>query len=137
MLHLLFLWMKPHLPYLCNSKIQKMKRVAIPIVNNKLSENFGECNYYTIFEIDNKINSAKTSLLPNGISAADLPRWLKSEGVTDVITFRINRQIVNLFVAEKINLFLGIPIDSPENIIDDYLQGKLTSDKRIIAELTQ
>ena len=114
-----------------------MKRVAIPIVNNKLSENFGECNYYTIFEIGNKINSAKTSLLPNGISAADLPRWLKSEGVTDVITFRINRQIVNLFVAEKINLFLGIPIDSPENIIDDYLQGKLISDKRIIAELTQ
>lgn len=114
-----------------------MKRVAIPVVNNKLSENFGECNYYTIFEIDNKVNSAKTSILPNSISAADLPRWLKSEGVTDVITFRINRQIVNLFVAEKINLFLGIPIDSPENIIDDYLQGKLISDKRIIAELTQ
>lgn len=114
-----------------------MKRVAIPIVNNKLSENFGECNYYTIFEIDRKINSAKTSLLPNGINSFDLPRWLKGEGVTDVVTYKINRQVVNLFVAEKINLFLGIPIDSPEKIIDDYLQGKLVSDKRIIAELTQ
>jgi hypothetical protein len=40
-------------------------------------------------------------------------------------------------VAEKINLFLGIPISSPEKIIDDYLQGKLVSDKRIIEELTQ
>jgi predicted Fe-Mo cluster-binding NifX family protein len=114
-----------------------MKRVAIPIVNNKLSENFGECNYYTIFEIDRKINSTKTSLLPNGINSFDLPRWLKGEGVTDVVTYKINRQVVNLFVAEKINLFLGIPIDSPEKIIDDYLQGKLVSDKRIIAELTQ
>lgn len=137
MLHLLFLCMKPHIPYLCSSKIQKMKRVAIPIVNNKLSENFGECNYYTIFEIDRKINSTKTSLLPNGINSFDLPRWLKGEGVTDVVTYKINRQVVNLFVAEKINLFLGIPIDSPEKIIDDYLQGKLVSDKRIIAELTQ
>ena len=113
-----------------------MKRVAIPISNNKLSENFGECNYYTIFEIDKKINSTKTSLLPNGIETAGLPGWLKSEGVTDVITYRINRQIVNLFVTEKINLFLGIPINSPENIIDDYLQGKLISDKKIIEELT-
>ncbi len=114
-----------------------MKRVAIPIVNNKLSENFGECNYYTIFEVDKKINSTKTTLLPDGIDVADLPQWLKGEGITDVITYKINRQIVNLFVAEKINLFLGIPIDSPENIINDYLQGKLVSDKKIIAELTQ
>jgi predicted Fe-Mo cluster-binding NifX family protein len=114
-----------------------MKRIAIPIVNNKLSENFGECNYYTVFEVGNKINSTKTTLLPDGINSADLPRWLKGEGVTDVVTYKINRQIVNLFVAEKINLFLGIPIDTPEKIIDDYLQGKLISDKKIIAELTQ
>ena len=114
-----------------------MKRIAIPIVNNKLSENFGECNYYTIFEVGKKINSTKTTLLPDGIEAENLPQWLKSEGITDVITYKINKQIVNLFVAEKINLFLGIPIDAPEKIIDDYLQGKLISDKRIIAELTQ
>ncbi|HPE76658.1 MAG TPA: NifB/NifX family molybdenum-iron cluster-binding protein [Draconibacterium sp.] len=114
-----------------------MKRIAIPIVNNKLSENFGECNYYTIFEVGKKINSTKTTLLPDGIDAENLPHWLKGEGITDVITYKINKQIVNLFVAEKINLFLGIPIETPEKIIDDYLQGKLTSDKRIIAELTQ
>lgn len=114
-----------------------MKRVAIPILNNKLSENFGECNYYTIFEIDKKINSAQKGILPEGIDSVDLPRWLKGEGVTDIITYKINRQLVNVFAAEKINLFLGIPIDSPEKIIDDYLQGKLVSDKKIIEELTQ
>jgi predicted Fe-Mo cluster-binding NifX family protein len=114
-----------------------MKRVAIPIVNEQLSENFGECNYYTIFEVDKKIESTKSTYLPAGISALELPSWLKGEGVTDVITFKINRRIINLFAAEKINLFLGIPIATPENIIDDYLQGKLVSDKRIIAELTQ
>ena len=114
-----------------------MKRIAIPIVNNKLSENFGECNYYTIFEVEKAIESTKTTLLPNGIEIGELPRWLKGEGITDVITYKINRQIVNLFVAEKINLFLGIPIDTPEKIIDDYMQGKLVSDKRIIAEITK
>jgi predicted Fe-Mo cluster-binding NifX family protein len=115
----------------------KMKRVAIPIINNQLSENFGECNYYTIFDVDKKIESTKNALLPEGIDVLQLPHWLKGEGITDIITYKVNRRIVNLFVAEKINLFLGITIDIPEKIIDDYLQGKLVSDKRIIAELTQ
>jgi len=114
-----------------------MKRVAIPIVNNQLSENFGECNYYTIFEIDKKIKSAKTTLLPDSITLQELPSWLKKEGVTDVVTYKVNRLIINLFVAEKINLFLGIAIDTPEKIIDDYMQGKLVSDGKIILELTQ
>ena len=114
-----------------------MKRVAIPIVNNKLSENFGECNYYTIFEIDKKIKSSKTTLLPDGIKLQELPVWLKNEGVTDVITYKVNRLIMNLFVAEKINLFLGIAIDTTEKIIDDYMQGKLVSDGKIISELIQ
>jgi predicted Fe-Mo cluster-binding NifX family protein len=114
-----------------------MKRVAIPIVNNQLSENFGECNYYTIFKVGKKVESAKTALLPSGIDMFSLPRWLKGEGITDVITYKINREIINLFVSEKINLFLGIPIGTPEKIMDDYMQGKLVSDKKIIAELTQ
>lgn len=114
-----------------------MKRVAIPIANNQLSENFGECNYYTVFEIDKEVISTKKFLLPANIDVYELPRWLKGEGITDIITYKINRRIINLFVAEKINLFLGIPIGSPENIIDDYLRGKLVSDKRIVAELIQ
>jgi predicted Fe-Mo cluster-binding NifX family protein len=114
-----------------------MKRIAIPMANDQLSENFGECNYYTIFEFDNNIKSTKTTYLPAGIDSIELPSWLKGEGITDVITYKINRKIITLFAAEKINLFLGIPISSPEKIIDDYLQGKLVSDKRIIAELTQ
>jgi predicted Fe-Mo cluster-binding NifX family protein len=106
-------------------------------MNNQLSENFGECNYYVVFEVDKKIKSSKTTLLPAGINVRDLPRWLKDEGISDVITYKVNRSIINLFVAEKINLFLGIPISSPEKIIDDYMQGKLVSDKKIIEELTQ
>ena len=113
-----------------------MKRVAIPIANEKLSENFGECNYYNIYEIDKRITGKKTALLPAGLTLTDLPGWLKSEGITDVITYRVNREIIKLFASKKVNLFIGIPINSPEKLIDDYLQGKLESDKKIIAELT-
>ncbi len=113
-----------------------MKRVAIPIANEQLSENFGECNYYNIYEIDKRITGKKTALLPAGLALADLPGWLKNEGITDVITYRVNREIIKLFASKKVNLFVGIPINSPEKLIDDYLQGKLESDKKVIAELT-
>jgi predicted Fe-Mo cluster-binding NifX family protein len=113
-----------------------MKRVAIPIANKKLSENFGECNHYVIYEIDRKITGIKTALLPAGLELTDLPEWLKKEGITDVITHRVNRAIIKLFAANKVNLFVGVPLNTSENLIDDYLQGKLESDNKIIAELT-
>ena len=112
-----------------------MKRIAIPIANGLLSENFGECNYYEVFEVDKAIESTKTAFLPDNIIIDELPSWLNSEGITDVITHRIDRRIIGLFASEKINLFVGIPIEAPERIIDDYLQGKLESDKKVIAEL--
>jgi len=112
-----------------------MKRIAIPIFNQLLSENFGECNYYEVYEVDKRVISVKKSFLPTEISVSELPSWLKSEGITDIVTHKINRNIINLFAAEKVNLFVGIAVLSPGRIIDDYLQGKLESDKRVIEAL--
>ena len=114
-----------------------MKRVAIPIFNDQLSEYFGECNYCQIFEVDNKILNKKLVEMPDGIVVTDLPGWLVKLGVTDVIAYKVNRQIISLFASKKVNLFVGIPQQNPEKLIDDYLNGKLESDKKIIAELTQ
>lgn len=114
-----------------------MKRVAIPTFNDHLSEYFGECSYYQIFEIDNKILSKKNVELPVGIEVTDLPGWLEKQGVTDIIAYKVNRQIISLFASKKVNLFVGIPQQNPEKLIDDYLNGKLESDKKIIAELIQ
>ncbi len=114
-----------------------MKRVAIPVVNKRLSEYFGECNHYEIFEIDKKITGKKTAQMPNGIALAELPNWIENQGITDVIAYKVNREIITLFASKKVNLFIGIPMDSPENLIHDYLNGKLESDKKIIAEITK
>ncbi len=114
-----------------------MKRVAIPIFNDHLSEYFGECSYYQIFEIGNKIVNKKFVELPVGVSITDIPGWLEKQGVTDIIAYKVNRQIISLFASKKVNLFVGIPQLNPEKLIEDYMNGKLESDKKIIAELTQ
>lgn len=112
------------------------KRVAIPVTNEQLSENFGECSHYEIFEIDgNKVDRQEANF-PAGTVATELPVWLEEKGITDVITFKVNPKIINLFVSKKVNLFVGVPMDSPQKLIEDYMQGKLESDEKIIQEIT-
>lgn len=113
-----------------------MRRVAIPISKNELSEFFGECNYYEIFEIDKKVINRKLVEIPLGMDISELPKWLKTQGVSDVIAYKVKKEIITLFASNKVNLFVGITKKSPQNLINDYLQGKLESDKNIIEEIT-
>lgn len=112
-----------------------MKKVAIPVANDKLSEHFGACSYYEVFEIDGEHVRRNTFEMPSVVSVTELPLWLEEQGITDVITHRIKKEIIALFAAKKINLFVGASLKSTEELIDDYLQGKLESDKEIIQEI--
>lgn len=113
-----------------------MKRVAIPILEEKLSEYFGQCSHYEIFEIDGqKISRHNIDMAPDK-HRGDLPEWTLSKGITDIIVHKVDKQIISRFLANKINLFVGVEINSPQLLIEDYLNGKLTSNKNIIKEIT-
>lgn len=113
-----------------------MRRVAIPISKNELSEFFGECNHYEIFEIEKDIVNRKLIEIPSNMDITELPKWLKNQGVSDVIAYKVNKKIITLFASNKVNLFVGVAKKLPQDLIDDYLQGKLESDKNIIEEIT-
>jgi len=114
-----------------------MKRVAIPVVNEKLSEFFGQCDHYEIFEIDGKkITRHNVNVAPM-TALADLPTWTETQNITDVIVHKVDKRIISLFLAHKINLFVGVGVDTPQNLIEDYLNGKLTSNSSIINEITK
>lgn len=113
-----------------------MKRVAIPIADDKLSENFGGCNFYGIYEIEEgKVNNS-THEVPAVDAVDELPKWLEQRGITDVIVFKIKKEIISLFASKKINLFVGINRDTPDKLIEAYLNGNLESNEKIIQEIT-
>lgn len=114
-----------------------MKRVAIPVINDQLSEFFGTCNHYEIFEIEKKVLRNYELQIPAETDIMELPGWLEKNGVTDVVAFRVNKKIMSLFASRKVNLFVGVSVDTPKHLIEKYMQGRLESDKRIIAEITQ
>ncbi|MCF8298000.1 MAG: hypothetical protein K9J13_10685 [Saprospiraceae bacterium] len=112
-----------------------MKRVAIPIVNNKLSESFGQCSHYEIFEIDDADVKSYAIEIPQINDIAQLPEWASKQGITDIIAYEIDKSIINLFVKFKINLFVGIAIKSTALLIEDYIKGSLKSDDKIISKI--
>ena len=112
-----------------------MKRVAIPVNDGKLSEHFGRCSHYKIFEIDGASVGEQEYSLPEVDSIGELPAWASGKGITDIITHRIDRQIIMLFGKFKINLFVGVPIDTPENLINEYLNERIVSNSTIITEI--
>ncbi len=112
-----------------------MKRVAIPVVSGKLSKYFAQCNHYEIFEIDGLDIKRDEIRVPSAKEIDMLLPWVSSQSITDVITYKVDKRILELFTNYKINLYVGIKIDSPREIIQDYLNGTLKSDKNIIAEI--
>ncbi|NQU88595.1 MAG: hypothetical protein HQ541_22850 [Mariniphaga sp.] len=114
-----------------------MKKIAIPVIEGKLSQYFGQCSHYLIYEIEGD-EIVKTELeIPVSYDLSEIPEWAAKQGITDIITYKIDQQIISKFINNKINLFIGVPFDTPQNLIDDYLNGRLISDEKIIKEITE
>lgn len=112
-----------------------MKRVAIPVTNGRLSEYFGECSEYEVFEMDNASIRKMVLQIPDNRDITTLPDWAARKGITDIITYKVDKRILSLFIKNKINFFIGVPVDEAENIINDYRDGSLKSDDKIIREI--
>ena len=103
-------------------------KIAIPVTGDLLSDKFGECSHYIIYEIINKKIVSKKSEVPPIKTVDKLANWAEGAGITDVIVNNINSCYLNYFSDTKINLFVGVKQNAPEILIEEYLNGTLQSD---------
>ena len=114
-----------------------MKRVAIPMKNEMLSEQFGACTYYKVYDIiGDRIRDWRLEL-PVISEIRDLPAWISANGITDLITHRVERSILTLFNVYKINLYIGVRTDDPDRLVREFIKGRMVSDKSIINEIIE
>ncbi|MBN1984692.1 MAG: hypothetical protein JW761_00245 [Prolixibacteraceae bacterium] len=114
-----------------------MKKIAIPVSNGKLSEYLEKCDYLQIFNIGSENSLSEKIEKPVCTDITKLPEWAAGEGITDVIAFKTDKRIICLFALFRINLFVGIPPETPLALLKDYINGKLMSDERIINEIME
>lgn len=104
-----------------------MTKVVIPVSGNFLSEKFNDCTYYQIVEIDNGATVSRTEGIPSELFLHKLPLLVQQYGITDVIAHRIDKASLNFISDTKVNLFVGVNISSPDQLIEEYLEGTLKS----------
>lgn len=102
-----------------------MKKIALPIKENRLSPHFGNCSYFRIFSIENDI-VVKEEIIPAPPHQPDsVPIWLAEKGVSDVIAAGIGIKAIKILTRHKISVFAGVKAKEPEVLIQEYLDGTL------------
>lgn len=106
-----------------------MNKIAIPVVNGQLNCHFGHTQQFYVYEIGNNSIIKELILTPPPHEPGLFPQWLSEIGVTDIIAGGMGRKAIALFNLKKINVFIGVPVKPPKELVIDYLDRTLeTSD---------
>ncbi len=90
-----------------------MQKIAIPVLDNKLNPHFETSLLFNIYIVEDQ-SVVKEYLIPVSSQMSEsLPLWLAKNGVTDVITNTIGSNQINLFNKNKINVFVGVKLETP------------------------
>ncbi len=102
------------------------KVIAIPVENGVLCAHFGHCERFAIVEVtDGNIEKISEHLPPEHVPGL-YPRWIAQFGVSDVIAGGMGQKAIMLFQEQNINAFVGAPVKTPEELVRDFLDNKLT-----------
>ncbi len=102
-------------------------RIAVPVVNGKLSAHFGHCETFALIDADPQ---AKSILQREDVAAPPhepglLPGWLAERGANVIIAGGIGGRAQSLFVERGISVVAGAPAETPERLASAYLAGTL------------
>jgi predicted Fe-Mo cluster-binding NifX family protein len=102
-------------------------RIAIPVTNGRLSAHFGHCEQFAIIDVDTNIKRIKSQHLvtPPAHEPGILPKWLSGICIDLVIAGGMGQKALQLFKQNDIDLVIGAPDNTPQELVIQYLTGQL------------
>ncbi|MFW6153593.1 MAG: iron-sulfur cluster carrier protein MrpORP [Planctomycetota bacterium] len=115
-----------------NEESRPMK-MAIPIVQGRLSLHFGHCEQFALVDVDtdNRSVTGVDYVTPPAHEPGVLPRWLGEQGADVIITGGMGQRAQGLFARQGITVVVGAPVDTPEAVAAAYLDGTLEAGENI------
>jgi len=101
------------------------KIIVIPVENGVLCTHFGHCQAFAIVNVENNIITEIKEVIPPEHVPGLYPRWIADNGASDVIAGGMGPMAVNLFNEAGVNVFVGAPVDTPTNLVKNFLANKL------------
>jgi ATP-binding protein involved in chromosome partitioning len=103
-------------------------RIAVPVAQGKLAMHFGHCEAFALVDVDKetKAITGSRALPAPPHQPGLLPRWLAEQGAHVIIAGGMGRRALDLFAESGIEVVVGAPASSPEELAAAYLEGTLT-----------
>jgi len=102
---------------------------ALPLVGGQLSMHFGHCDEFALIDVDESTKKItnKTVLKSPEHEPGLLPRWLHENGANLIIAGGMGQRAQTLFAQNGIKVVYGASVDTPENLVNSFLQGTLVT----------
>ena len=101
-------------------------RVALAVDNNMITEHFGHCEYFVVYEVENKeIKGSEILKNPPHVKGA-LPKFLKDNLVDVVITGNIGKMAIDLLNNLGIQCLRGVNGELVD-VINAFVNETLTT----------
>jgi len=102
-------------------------KIAIPLAAGRLSLHFGHCDQFAIIDVDPESNEilGREDLASPPHEPGLLPRWLSEKGASMIIAGGMGVRAQQLFAQNGVQVVIGAPADTPENLVQQMLSGEL------------
>ena len=108
-------------------------KIAIPVAAGKLCAHFGHCQTFALIDIDEENKSIRSteSLVPPPHEPGILPKWLHEQGANVIIAGGMGARAQQFFEQYGINVMIGAPSETPEEIAKQWLKGELVTGENV------
>lgn len=104
---------------------------AIPVSEGKLAAHFGHCEQFALVETKNGKIKSTSMQTPPPHEPGVLPKWLHDQGVSIVLAGGVGSKAKQLFEESNVKVITGVPMDSPESLVNQYLSESLVTGDNI------
>lgn len=103
-------------------------KIAIPLTSGTLSEHFGHCEQFAVYEINDSDRSVESSelLTPPPHEPGVFPAWLAGLGVNLVVAGGMGRRALDLFAENGIEVHSGLAGESAEKVMEAFMKDTLS-----------
>lgn len=113
--------------------MEEIMKIAVATDKETVSEHFGHCTGFTVFETKGKEIMKEEFFENPGHKPGFLPNFLKEKGVQTVISGGMGAGAIELFKDNKIEVIVGISGDCKQ-VVKQYLIGQLVSTESVCSD---
>lgn len=104
-------------------------RIALPLADGCLAMHFGHCDTFALVDVEKETGEIRGTTLVEAPPHQPglLPAWLHDKGASVIIAGGMGSRAQALFADRGIEVVIGAPSQTPEQIVRAFLAGELVT----------